>query len=851
MLLEHSQSVDGISPTYAAPEQFDSETFGPTDDFTDIYQLGAVVYALLAGEPPFTGTSTSVMRSVLDDEPAPPSAVESSLPAAVDDVVLQALAKRKGDRYESVVTFRQELDRLFEEFARGDKTTPASERNHTAGSETPETETREGRTAETDRDTDQEGTVETTSPDDHSPSTSHSSSTSQSSRQGESTASNTPTAQEGADSDDSSFVTRRRALGLLGVGVVGSGVVLSQMGGDDPPTNGRSESDDISGASGSDGGSTPTATESGGIDDSETPTDRPLPEPSGTYDVVTGTSYEMLNPLYNTEDGARRAIGFALEQGYTFDDQQQLVPLHYDLTTDRGQVWVFDVRENLQFSDPYGQVTAEDYVYQIQQLHQNDSFSTNYSDNWPSEYNVTQNSEFEFQVELPDTNILWPQTTEPIMYPIPKDLVQPYVEDEDVEGIRQDTELLELQFTGNLGGYTMDEWNRGSGTTYTRNEEYYARDIPNAPDIWGNAPYFEGASTSVVSERSARLGALETGEVDEADVPPSQYQEFADNDSVSVTRIPQSFNEKITMNMRDNGWSAGPGNLFRHIPFRQALAMAINKQDLIEGPLRNLAKPQYTWQPEFSRWYPVDADFPNFGQGDMYGADVAQERAQEAFGMSEYDYAFEGDTMVNPDGNQVTLDIHFFSNDDTDQLMAEFIAQELGNNLGMNVNVNGVTAGPWISDYVQFSQEERVEPGTSVEYKGKTFTWDAPSSTNPGPRIVTSNEAWDMAIVYKLNTYSRNPLKNNAYFDGASGSFNFGGYYPEFNASELFEQARNANSTEEVQSIFSELFVNVAEEQPYVMLVYPDSTVGYNSDLVGPIANFSNGWNFPAWRFEE
>jgi|GEM_PF-635890 len=648
------------------------------------------------------------------------------------------------------------------------------------------------------------------------------------------------------DGDDH-YISRRKWLSMLGV--AGTAGLAGCGGGNGTDTPGSADTPTA----------TPTATE--GADQTQTqdfgdtatatPTDQPLPEPSGTYDVVTGASYETLNPLYNTEDGAGEAIGYALDQGFTFDDQQQMVPLHYDLTTDSGEVWVFSVRENLQFSDPYGQVTAEDYVYQIQELHQNDTFPTNYSDSWPSEYNVTQNGEFEFQVELPGTNILWPQTFEPLMYPIPQGLVQPYVEEEDVEGMRQDTELLELQFTGNLGGYTMDEWNRGSGTTYSRNEEFYARDIPNAPDIWGNAPYFEGVTTSVVPEQSARLGALETGEADSAGVPPSRYQEFVDMDSVDVLRIPQPYNEKITMNMRDNGWSAGPGNLFRHTPFRQALAMAINKQELIEGVWRGLAKPHYTWQPEFSRWYPSDVDFPKFGQGDMYGADVAQERAQEAFEMSEYDYSFDGDTMVNPDGDQVTLDFYFFANDDTDQLMAEFIAQELGNNLGMNVNVEGVTAGPWVSDYAQFPEEKWVEPGTSVEYEGKTFTWDSPGPTNPGPRNITSNEPWDMAIVYGLNTYPRNPLTNNAFFDGASCSFNFGGYYPEFNASELFEQARNAGSTEELQSIFNDLFVNIAEEQPYVMLVFPDDTVGYNPDLVGPVANFSNGWNFPAWRFEE
>jgi peptide/nickel transport system substrate-binding protein len=591
----------------------------------------------------------------------------------------------------------------------------------------------------------------------------------------------------------------------------------------------------------------------GGDDDGSTATDTEegeLPTVSGTYDEVTGAAYETLNPLFNTEAGAGDAIGFALDQGYTFDAQQDVFPLHYELSTDQGQVWVFSIREDLQFSDPYGQVTASDYVYQIQELHQNPDFPTAQSTDWRSEYNITQNGELEFQVELPSSNALWPRTFEPLLYPIPQDLVQPYVEDGDVEGLRQDTELLELQFTGNLGAYTLDEWNRDSGTVYSRNEDFYAKDIPNAPDAWSNAPYFEGASTSVVREQSARLGALETGEADAASIPPSRFQEFVDKDNVNVFQIPQPFNEKITMNMRDNGWNAGPGNLFRLVPFRQAMAMAINKQNLIEGIYRGLARPHYTWQPQFSQWYPSDADFPQFGQGDMYGAEVARERAREAFEMSEFDYGFDGDTMVNPSGDQVTLDLYHIAGDETDQLMAEFIAQELGNNLGMNINVNSITGGPFVSDYAQIPQDRYVEAGTSVEYKGKTFTWEEPGAFNAGPRSVTSNEPWDLSVVYGLNTYPLNPLTNNAFFDGASASFNFCGYYPDFDARGLFERARNATSTEELQSIFTEMFVNLAREQPYIMLVFPDDIVGYNPRLDGPIENFSNGWNSPAWHFD-
>ncbi|WP_251342388.1 protein kinase domain-containing protein [Haloplanus halophilus] len=118
-LLDRSGSVGGFSPRYAAPEQFDAERFGDPDDYTDVYQLGALVYALLTGRPPFEGGDAPVTRERLHGRPEPPSAVVPALPPAVDDAVLRALAPAKADRYETVVGFRKELDRLFEAVASG------------------------------------------------------------------------------------------------------------------------------------------------------------------------------------------------------------------------------------------------------------------------------------------------------------------------------------------------------------------------------------------------------------------------------------------------------------------------------------------------------------------------------------------------------------------------------------------------------------------------------------------------------------------------------------------------------------------------------------------------------------
>jgi serine/threonine protein kinase len=105
-------SVEGLTPQYAAPEQFD-DAFGATDDRTDVYQLGAVCYELFTGRPPFDGETASVPRSVLEAEPQPPSEF-ASLPPALDDVLLTALATEKADRYDDIVYFRDDLRDCYE-----------------------------------------------------------------------------------------------------------------------------------------------------------------------------------------------------------------------------------------------------------------------------------------------------------------------------------------------------------------------------------------------------------------------------------------------------------------------------------------------------------------------------------------------------------------------------------------------------------------------------------------------------------------------------------------------------------------------------------------------------------------
>ncbi|HKF81120.1 MAG TPA: protein kinase [Thermoleophilaceae bacterium] len=83
---------------FMAPEQFEGTA---VDARTDVYALGCVLYAALTGRAPFArGTLPATMRAHLVEPPPRPCSMPG-IPAAFDDIVARALAKRPSDRYSS------------------------------------------------------------------------------------------------------------------------------------------------------------------------------------------------------------------------------------------------------------------------------------------------------------------------------------------------------------------------------------------------------------------------------------------------------------------------------------------------------------------------------------------------------------------------------------------------------------------------------------------------------------------------------------------------------------------------------------------------------------------------------
>ncbi|HYO58059.1 protein kinase domain-containing protein [Archangium sp.] len=101
------------TPHYMAPEQARGEV-AQLDRRVDVYALGASLYTLLTGQPPFTGANAlEVITRLQSEEPRPPRALDKDIPADLEALVLKCLEKERPARYDSARALAEDLERFL------------------------------------------------------------------------------------------------------------------------------------------------------------------------------------------------------------------------------------------------------------------------------------------------------------------------------------------------------------------------------------------------------------------------------------------------------------------------------------------------------------------------------------------------------------------------------------------------------------------------------------------------------------------------------------------------------------------------------------------------------------------
>ena len=634
----------------------------------------------------------------------------------------------------------------------------------------------------------------------------------------------------------------------------------------------------LAGCTGDDGDGTPTATET----DAMTTTD-------GTGTTTQGTTQETEETPTETEQKEEIPVGGTFTYASTSTSGAPH-PLFVDDTTTSARLeklydgpgselgpetfypeWFeswemndsydaveYTIRDGLTWGAGYGQLTAEDYMYLLNEivLLSGDSDWFGFTDT--QFYRIGPDNEFisyektgplSIRAELPVSKPQWlhedPLTAQ---VALPKELLQKYVPNQDAEGIEKDSEVVDgklSQGESNLGPYEFKNWERGAQWQFARNDDYYLKDHADE-DVFSdpyydfrNAPYFDEYRYQVFQEGSQTLNALDTGEVDATGIDTRKVSEYRGRDDITIWE--SKFDNGVfwlNLNHRINGWEGlrrDPNFSGDSRMIRQAMAELYDQETIIRQINNGNAVPLNTFHPRWGPFYPPESELY------LPEGSVDQARSLLEDGLSGTDYGWDARGRLNtPEGEQLELKAVRTTGNPAVEISSNFMKQQLSD-VGIKLDV---TAAQWQTLLVNYAinSSNNVEGVDEPDFSIGSF--------NGGPwNQSASAEDWSLMFGLGFSTSPYAPWSAVRSTMPEKGTFNLWGYHQnELDIQQVIADASTADNPETTQEKMTELFAFLSRDMPVVWTQSGYITVGYQDEL-GPFPGQPTADGYEATSF--
>ncbi|MDX1436960.1 MAG: ABC transporter substrate-binding protein [Anaerolineales bacterium] len=309
------------------------------------------------------------------------------------------------------------------------------------------------------------------------------------------------------------------------------------------------------------------------------------------------------------------------------------------------------------------------------------------------------------------------------------------------------------------------------------------------PDYWAGAPQIDELVFVQFADMAGQLGALRTRAIDMMVEPigPEQIAVLNNLDGINVIQGPEFTTEMVNYDME-----IPP---FNNKTVRQAMNLAIDRQDLIDTVFLGAATAGSPgWIHPLSPRFNSEIEI-------VHDPDLAAQMLEEA-GITDSD----GDGIRELDGAPLSFELIVQGSVPLDLRLMELVSEMLGD-IGIDAQVAAVETSTW---------EDAVWPGFDVSngrnYEASEWGWSSPTQANP----LT--------------------MANLLHSDPGIGWLNLTGFSNE-RVDELSDIITTETDPEASQAALDELQSIVADELPFILLLYPDGAYAYWSDVY-------DGWTF-------